>query len=470
MEHAKDMKKSNDTIFFERNIYNNLKTWAKQTSNYALYLEGPRQVGKTSILTKLGAEHFDQYVYINIRGSQATAHFENIVNKHLAEYGHGQQESDYGPMWESIFKTYNPAYTNAPQTLVIIDEVQESQLAYNAIRQIRRSLDSKLAISGSYLGVISQHRGYNISAGDIRYVELSSLTFIEFLKANGIWDAYDPIQTFDISKMSAAEKEICETVRALYAVYCKIGGYPDVVREWVASKDIDACKEIVAQLLRSFYDESSRYFEEVVGRTLWARTLEKVATHMVTKSGDLDKTIAKESFRDENAQGLEVRRKDKINALKWLDDCRIIGTVPVYDALERVASISNQSMFFFRDMGLMTQLCENSALVLPSDLDGMQAENFVYLHLLDNPDQLFMNTGVHSFNSPWGQIDFVMHSIDRKRYGIEVKHGSGNTKTGDKALADGKIDALIRIQNTYGSINGNLITVPIFMLDKLRLA
>jgi len=62
-----------------------------------------------------------------------------------------------------------------------------------------------------------------------------------------------------------------------------------------------------------------------------------------------------------------------------------------------------------------------------------------------------------------------MHNHNRKRFGIEVKHGSGNTKSGDKALADGKINYLIRVQDTYGSVSDNQATIPIFMLDKLHL-
>jgi predicted AAA+ superfamily ATPase len=106
--------------------------------------------------------------------------------------------------------------------------------------------------------------------------------------------------------------------------------------------------------------------------------------------------------------------------------------------------------------------------VLPSDLAGMYAENFVYLHLLEETGKLFIEKDVCSFNGVWGQIDFVMHSKERRRYGIEVKYGSGGTKSGDKALANGKIDYLVRVQDTYGSVSDNQATLPIFMLDKLH--
>ena len=455
-------------MFFERYIYQTLVKWATDFSDLALYLSGPRQVGKTSILNKLGAEHFETYVYINLRGDEDRIKFEAVYQHHKEKHGYAKQDEAYAPMWEDILKECDPAYTNDKKTLVVIDEIQESTIAYGGIRQIRRGLSSCLAVTGSYLGIISNYKGYNIPAGDLHTAEMSSLTFKEFLKANDIWESYLSIKTFDWAQMTVEEQTICESVRELYHTYCQIGGYPEVVRRWVSSRNIDFCKMLAAELLQAFYGESSAYFGEIVGRTLWMNTLQKVASHMVTKSGDLDITIAKETFRDSSTEGLGVRRKDKINALKWLDECCIIGVVSVYDKLEKVASISNRLLFYFRDMGLLTQLCEASMQVLPSDLAGMYAENFVYLHLLEEAGHLFMEKEVYSFNGTWGQIDFVMHNRERKRYGIEVKFGKGETKSADTALREGKIDFLIRIQDTYGSIQDKQATIPIFMLDKLK--
>ena len=455
--------------FFERDIYAKLQKWAKEYADLALYLSGPRQVGKTSILNKLGTEHFTKYLYINIRGSKECERFEQLVTQYQEKYGYAKTDEAYGPMWENIFQAYDPEYVNAPTTLVVIDEIQESKIAYNGIRQIRRGLKSRLAVSGSYLGIISNYKGYNIPAGDLLHMEMSSMTFVEFIKANGTWERYSQIDTFDWGKMDTNSQQICEQVRALYHVYCQIGGYPEVVKRWVTHQNIDSCKLITAELLDSFYNESSAYFDEIIGRTLWTNTLKKVAAHMVTKSGDLDVTIAKETFRDGSSEGLGVHRRDKINALKWLDECRITGTVSIYDKLEKVASISNKLLFYFRDMGIMTQLCESSVSTLPSDIARMYAENFTFLHLWEVAGHLFVEKEVHSYSGVHGQIDFVMHNKSRQRFGLEVKFSKGETKSAHVALEDGRIDYLIKIQDSYGSIGKKQATIPIFMLDKLPL-
>jgi len=455
-------------MFFERDIYPHLIKWATHFTDLALYLSGPRQVGKTSILDKLGEGHFDKYIYINLRDDEDKERFERIYRQHKEVHGFAKIDEAFAPMWIDIFLEMDPNYTNDPKTLVVIDEIQESTIAYNGIRQIRRGLNSCLAVTGSYLGVISNFKGYAIPAGDVFSAEMSSLTFTEFLKANNIWDDYEPIKTFDWAKMTDAEQAICENVRELYNVYIQIGGYPEVVRRWVKSKDIDFCKMLTNDLLQAFYRESSAYFGEIIGRTLWMNTLVRVAVHMTTKSGDLDTTIASETFRDGSSKGLSIRRRDKLNALKWLDECRITGTVQVYDRIEKVTSVSNKLFFYFRDMGLLTKLCENSTTMLPSNFAGMNAENFVYLHLLEETTKLFLEDDVFSYNGNLGQIDFIMHDKQRKRYAIEVKSGKGETKSADTALQEGKIDFLIKVQDTYGSIQDKQATVPIFMLDKLK--
>ena len=368
-------------MFFQRELYQDITQWAK-TDDRALCLEGPRQVGKTELLKKLGRECFTTFVYIDLRAKSTAARFENLLDSHREKFGFSGSDDEKTMMWEALLTEWDSSYVNSDQTLVVIDEIQHSPTAYNSIRSLRRSLRSKLAVSGSYLGIVTQSQEFWESAGDTYVVELASFSFTEFLKANGIWEEYDLISTVDWAQLSPNEQEICEQVRELYRVYCKIGGYPDVVTKWVESKDIEKCSGIVSSLLRSLYKESSEYFGNVVGHGLWSRTLERLAAHMVTKSGDLDIALAKEEFRNEDSKGLEIRRKDKVNALKWLEDCRIVGMAQIYDELGRVAVLGSKSLFYFRDMGIMAQLCENSMAVLPSDLEGMMAENFVYLQLL----------------------------------------------------------------------------------------
>jgi len=98
-------------VFFERELYSDLIKWA-QKSRHALYLEGPRQVGKTELLQKLGREHFKNYIYIDIK--QDAEKFCRLIEYHKEKFGRSAVPEEMGPVWEGIFRDFEPSYTNDP--------------------------------------------------------------------------------------------------------------------------------------------------------------------------------------------------------------------------------------------------------------------------------------------------------------------------------------------------------------------
>lgn len=47
-----------------------------------------------------------------------------------------------------------PAYKDTRDTILIIDEIQTSAEIYNSLRDLKRSLNCDIAVTGSYLGVV----------------------------------------------------------------------------------------------------------------------------------------------------------------------------------------------------------------------------------------------------------------------------------------------------------------------------
>ena len=190
-------------MFFEREIYPELIKWA-QKFDVALFLEGPRQVGKTSLLLKLGQEHFKNCVHIDLK--RKGAEIEERIKFHEGNFKRSVPPEEMGFVWEAVFKDLDDTYTNDPKTLVILDEIQESPLVHNTIRYFRRGLKSKLAVSGSYLGIIYQSDEYWDSTGDIINYKLSSLSFREFLKADGVYEEFESVETVDFAQMTEDER------------------------------------------------------------------------------------------------------------------------------------------------------------------------------------------------------------------------------------------------------------------------
>lgn len=87
------------------------------------------------------------------------------------------------PVYELI-KLYQPDFIDCADTVIIIDEIQESADIYNRIREFTRSLKSDFIITGSYLGRIL-NKEFKYSADDLDTLEIQTLNFEEFLMAMG---------------------------------------------------------------------------------------------------------------------------------------------------------------------------------------------------------------------------------------------------------------------------------------------
>ena len=469
--------------YFERTLYDTLVKWAEK-SDFALYLKGPRQAGKTSLLRKLGEEEFENFVYIALNDDGDREKFERL---HTESYNlfdrNGGFEDSHGERFTWIFKQFNRAYENNRQNLVIIDEIQESPKVYKLIRQIRRSLKSKLAVSGSYLGVTAFSSKYWNSVGDIETEELSTFSYIEFLRANGIYEEYDKINNFDLTRLTDDEKQIYKKAEELYNIYCQIGGYPKVVQKWTESGDINECRRIISEIIDGFYEESIRHIDRLVdldgskqilnifGADDIKITLDRLAQAIVLRNKELSEDTGIEALgelRGIDAKGAEIRRREKLQVLNWLRVCHLVGTVETYYRLTPYPDKNDVFVYPFNDLGILNYFCSASPIISPSNYNGALAENFVYLYLLTQQKIIFAEKYITCYKGADGQIDFVLHDKERNRWGFEVKSGSGSVKSGDAALKDGRLDYLIKFQNTFGFIGEKTATIPIFAADKLK--
>ena len=105
----------------KRKIEERLLAWKCKTSNrLPLIVNGARQVGKTYILRKFGAEQFKNVVYINLETNLTISSYftENIAPKRLLRY----LEASTG---ERIV---------AGETLIILDEIQSCERALTSLK------------------------------------------------------------------------------------------------------------------------------------------------------------------------------------------------------------------------------------------------------------------------------------------------------------------------------------------------
>ena len=132
----------------KRDIYEKLIEWKKADSGNVLELNGARQVGKTFILDKFARENYKKYFYINM---MQTSGKEFIECYHAATKWKPGEKRIERPLHRT-FELFDNTFADDKNTIVVIDEIQESAEVYSMIRQFAREFSCHFVVTGSYLG------------------------------------------------------------------------------------------------------------------------------------------------------------------------------------------------------------------------------------------------------------------------------------------------------------------------------
>ena len=449
-------------IELERTAYKKLLEWKKNAGRSTLEVSGARQVGKTYLVNKIADKEYKQKIYINLLELSGEL-FLNQYEKLWSEMTQGKRFEN--PVYELI-RRYEPSFTDSPDTVVIIDEIQESAEIYNRVREFTRQLSSDFIITGSYLGRVL-NKEFKYSAGDLDSIEIQTLSFEEFLRAMGKWELYDQLDIYGGSGETVYKK-----LEELYQIYCTIGGYPAVVLSYLEQKNIEQCQAVLEKIVHLFANESRRYFEDILEYDTYENIFTSVARILVKEKKGLDA----DSFSEE-LQSIVIKEyssnlsKAEVNrAIDWLHSAGIIGFAGKLTGCD-ILSYKAKSRAFFMDLGLTTYFLTQTGCA-SGDIQGVVNENFVFLDLrrrISFPREIALETPAFA---TWGnyEIDFYVKSIKGQHtYAVEVKSGKNSSRTMDEVLEKKKADYILYTKGkTHGGVKDHIYTIPIYGLAKFR--
>ena len=228
-----------DQMELERDVQNELLEWRKKRHQTVLQVEGPRQVGKTHEIRKFAYGQYHQVIYVNLVRDEYG--FEDMITEHelLERY---------------CERAGLASFLDGPDTILSIDEIQESREVYNAIRDIRERYACDIIVIGSYLARTVISKDFFLPAG-IAYMQMQPLSFREFCRSMGLEEMLLRLNPYGLSPK--AEYEQMENA---YEIYKRIGGYPEVVTTYLRTKDLSSCMDVLEDLVRTFTAESGRFF------------------------------------------------------------------------------------------------------------------------------------------------------------------------------------------------------------------
>ena len=219
----------------KRDIMSALLKWKQRSERKPLIIQGARQIGKTWIMRKFGEEHFDYVAYFNFDASEELCReFENTKSpERLID----------------ILRLYTECPIEPERTLIIFDEIQQSNKALNSLKYFYEDTpEYHILAAGSLLGV-SLSQGDSFPVGKVEFLKMYPVTFREFLHAD-MPQMYEYLE--NLTEIAPLPEIVMGRVGEAYRRYLVCGGMPAAVTAMLERRGVQEIEEIQEAILTAY--------------------------------------------------------------------------------------------------------------------------------------------------------------------------------------------------------------------------
>ena len=445
----------------KRKIYNKLVDWKnKSDGKTALLIEGARRVGKSYIVEEFAKNNYKSYVLIDF------AFAPDRIKNLFYEYG-----DNLDTLFMYLSEFYNVKLYER-DTLFIFDEVQFCPRARSLIKHLVADHRYDYVETGSLISIHKNVKDILIPSEEEK-ITLNPMDFEEFLWAMENNNLMDFIRKC-FEEKKPLDQLLHRKTMDYYKQYLIIGGMPQVVEEYIKTKDFSKADKIKRNILALYRDDIRKHAEEL--------NL-KVEQIFDTIPSQLQKHKKKFNLAsmDENA-----RYRNYEGAFYWLNDAGLINiayntTEPNIGLGQRIDDNSLKCYFF--DTGLLLALVFNEREIVKEEIykkilfdklafnEGMVIENVVAQSLVSEGRKLYFFSKYNYDNSSETmEIDFLISkdTITSKHniIPIEVKSGDRYTYSSLNKLKEkykDYIDKPVIIHTKDLKIENDILYLPIYM-------
>lgn len=418
-----------------------IEEWIKN-SNKALLVTGARQIGKTWLIRD------------EIEKSGYTKFEINFIDQpDMVHYLDAEMSAD-----EFLVKLrmIMPEDCKPHETIVFFDEIQKCPEIVTKIKFLVDEGSFKYVMSGSLLGV--ELKGIaSAPVGYLSVLRMYPMDFEEFMIANHVSKATLEMLKDKFETARPVDEFIHQKLLALFFVYLIVGGMPDAVKTYIATKDIREVDKIQRDIVTQYKEDFFQYESE-------DKKLKLIAIYDIIPA-ELNKQNKKFVF---TMLDKELKFDRYENSFLWLKDAGV--ALPVYNVEAPVIPLlarksSNVFRLFSSDIGLLTSAYPAATKIELINKNGevnngAHFENAVAQQLLCNGFELYF------CKKNIGELDFLIE-MDGKVVPIEVK--SGKACRTHKALDHFMNVSDYHIEKAYvfsvGNVekDGNVTYLPIYM-------
>lgn len=385
---------------YHRSILSHLHQWKQSGNRKPLIVRGARQVGKTTAIVDF-AQSYAYTILLNLEKPSHKSYFTDF--------------DDVKSIMEALLLINRIPADQLPNTLLFVDEIQESPKAIQLLRYFYEELPQLHVIAAGSLLEFALRKVPSFPVGRVEFAYMHPLHFEEYLLAIGHEQAIVQLQQVPVSP--SGHKVLLE----LFHRYLLIGGMPEVVKTDIEKNNLASLPPIYESIWETYKSDVEKYASNETER--------KIIKHiMATAPFYVDQRIKFQGFGNSNYRSREVGE-----ALRNLDDARIVRLIyPTTDILPPIKSDFKKSpRLQFLDTGLVNYALDIQARSLAAKDWSNTYHGAIVPHMIT---QEWISCQIMSSNKPnfWvrekkqsqAEVDLV---VVHNEYLIPIEVKSGET-------------------------------------------
>lgn len=225
-------------LIFNRLAERNLKVWKQKSNRKPLILRGARQVGKTTLIKDF-AQSYKFRIFLNLEKPAEAALFK--------------KDSGVKSIVESLFLSANISIASIGETLLFIDEIQESPEAIQMLRYFYEEYPELNVIAAGSLLEFAMKKVRSFPVGRVEYLYLHPMNFTEYLEAVNHKSALEQIARVPVEPFAHT------VLLDLFNKYSIVGGMPEVISNYIEKDSLTELPGVYESLWGTYRNDVEKY-------------------------------------------------------------------------------------------------------------------------------------------------------------------------------------------------------------------
>ena len=426
-----------------RKIYDKLLAWKNNKGKKdAILLRGVRQCGKTYIVREFGKREYKNFIEINfIERPDMQAVFSGNL--------------DVDNMVQQI-KLSMPGCQFIPgETLLFLDEIQDVPNARTSLKFWTQDGRFDCIASGSLLGMDYKNEVF-IPVGYEQQLIMRTLDFEEFIWALGAEVNLKEMLAPYVDGAKRVPEAMHNSLNKYLQEYMVVGGLPEVVDTYIATKDFYQVHLLQEKILRDYQDDIAKY----------ALNQDKIKAKQCFLS--IPRQLSKENHKFQySVVEKKATARKFTSSLDWLHNAGLIDFAynvnsPWFPLKAHVKE--DQFRVYLCDIGLLVAMYgyQLKIALLSDALEGPAKggiyESLVADILAKRGEELYY----YKKEDSTLEIEFILER-ECKLVPVEVKARKGSTRSLNELLKMDNIERGYKLTAQNTGVVEKKITLPLYM-------